>query len=100
MDSRPKKIAKEVGKTLLWKLGEVTIAVIGVLLVYYVAKTKLIESIDNISKKPQPIYKVDLNNYRWETNTKSDLKKLAQEIVQHDPYCGLGSKQLPYKSHE
>jgi len=38
------------------------------------------------------IYKVDLNKYQWQTNTKYDLKKLAQEIVQNDPYCGFESK--------
>ena len=44
------------------------------------------------------IYPVDLNTYGWETNTKSDLKKLAMEICQNDPYCGLGSKSKPRAS--
>jgi hypothetical protein len=37
------------------------------------------------------IYQVDLNTYPWKTNTRYDLKKLAQEIIRNDPYCGLGS---------
>lgn len=37
------------------------------------------------------IYKVDLNQYQWQTNTRFDLKKLAQDIVKGDPYCGLES---------
>lgn len=45
------------------------------------------------------IYQVDLNQYQWKTNTRYDLKKLAQEIVRNDPYCGLASpdskKALP-----
>ena len=35
------------------------------------------------------IYKVDLNKYQFDTDTKYDLKKLAQDIAQNDPYCGL-----------
>lgn len=37
------------------------------------------------------IYQVDLNQYGWETNTRADLKKLAQDICRSDPYCGLKS---------
>jgi len=38
------------------------------------------------------IYRVDLNKYQWQTNTQFDLKKLAQDIVLNDPYCGFGSR--------
>lgn len=38
------------------------------------------------------IYKVDLNTYPWQTHTKFDLKALAQDIVNNDPYCGLRLK--------
>jgi len=40
------------------------------------------------------IYKVDLNKFQWQMNTKFDVKKLAQDIVQNDPYCGLKSKPM------
>lgn len=32
------------------------------------------------------IYKVDLNQYEWDTQVKTDLKALAQKIAQDDPY--------------
>ena len=32
------------------------------------------------------IYEVDLNQYEWDTQVKTDLKALAQKIAQDDPY--------------
>ena len=36
------------------------------------------------------IYQLDMNTYQWETGTRYDFKKLAQEIVRDDPCCGPG----------
>ena len=35
------------------------------------------------------LYKVDLRTYQYSINTQFDLKALAQEIAEKDPYCGL-----------